>query len=260
MNIIGDIAGQFEALRVLFDKIPKQKTILLGDPNDRGPNSKDVIQFCIDNQDMITLLDSNHADMFVDWYKSFTDPMWIPRYDNRIFYFNGGGYTLRNYNLKNYNDIDELQSNKVLKEHIEFLASRPSHIFETINGNNYLFTHAPLNPNPNRTFKQFLDRADNPRDVDFNENYLWNRSEPKGFNKNLKGNVISVFGHNSGFDLKLICKQYRNGIYIKNSNQLKELIDINLNQIYGIGVDTSRDSKLCCLDLNNLNLYYEGYK
>ena len=53
-------------------------------------------------------------------------------------------------------------------------------------------------------------------------------------------NVISVFGHNSGFDLKLI--------------------DINLNEVYGIGVDTSRDSKLCCLDLNNLDIYYEGYK
>lgn len=54
MIAIGDIAGNFKTLKALLDKLPNKKVILLGDPNDRGPRSNEVIQFIMDNQDKLT--------------------------------------------------------------------------------------------------------------------------------------------------------------------------------------------------------------
>lgn len=265
MNVVGDIAGQFTALTRLMDKMPKQKTIFVGDPNDRGWQSKEVIQYCIDNQDWITLLDSNHGDMFVDYIKRRSGLITLSeaRYDSGVFEWNGGVATLSSYGYDvNKLDQDTLLADEILMSHIKFLESRPSHIFHTINDTVYLFTHAPLCPNIHRTFADFLRKGSlNDGDngyTDFQNSYLWNRNEPSDFHRELPG-TVSVFGHNSGKDLKLICEQYKDGIYIKGSDKLQELLDINKQQVYGICVDTSRDRKLCGLDLSKMEIYHENY-
>jgi hypothetical protein len=224
MNVIGDIAGQYEALMRLVDKMPYQPFILLGDLNDRGWQSKEVIQWAIDNSDYVTTLDYGHN---------------ISRVSK-----------------------DELLADVVLGKHIDWLADRPSHVLEEINGQKYLFSHAPLVTNPYRTFAQFLKKGslfdgDNGY-IDFNNSYLWNRVEPSGFHKELP-NTISVFGHNSGTDLKLFCGQYLNGIYCKGEDKLRALLDLNKGEVYGICLDTSRDAKLTGLDLSTMTIYHEPY-
>lgn len=259
MNVVGDIAGQFTALQRLMAKVPKQRTIFIGDPNDRGWESKQVIQYCIDNESWITLLDSNHGDMFVDWYKAKTDPMWVPRYDKDIFAWNGGIATMTSYGYKlEACTIDDLLADKDLKAHIEFLASRPSHLFETINGQKYMFTHAPMTNNRHRRLDTFLRKGTGADDHDTIGGYLWNRHEPEDFHPDTP-DTISVFGHNAGTNLKVICEQYKDGVFIKGGDYLRQVLDKNKGQVYGICVDTSRDKKLCCLDLNNMDIATEYY-
>jgi len=69
INVIGDVGGQFDALISLYAKAPKaDKTILVGDLNDRGTKSRQVIEWAIQEPNVITL-HSNHGDMFVDYYR-----------------------------------------------------------------------------------------------------------------------------------------------------------------------------------------------
>ncbi len=267
MNIIGDIAGEYVALIKLLEKMPKQRTLLLGDLNDRGWESKQVIQYAIDNdimrQGLILTLDSNHGDLFTDWFYQRTGMKNDARYEDGIFEMNGGRATLSSYGHDINNTRKEvLLADKVLCAHVEFLATRPKFFTEEINGQKYFFSHAPMNPNTHRTLEQFLKKGHlNDGDngyVDFQNSYMWNRNEPFDFHRELP-NTIAVFGHNAGKDLKLICEQYKDGIYIKGTDYLRNLLDINKGEVYGMCIDTSRDKKLTGLDLNTMTIYHENY-
>lgn len=274
MYAIGDVAGQYDALIKLVDKLPKKDKpiILLGDLNDRGWKSKDVIQWAIDNDvdngGRVTTLDSNHGDMFVDWYNAITRSRhdYNIRYDDGIFFSNGGRATVSSYNIDfTAGDITkQVNDNDTMLNHIEWLSLRPSNIKIEVNGHKYLLTHAPLNINPHRTLEQFFDVgtgfANKPYffRCDSEYNYQWNRYEPDRFHHELP-DTISVFGHNSVNTVKLFCKQYPDGIYAHSQDTLKELVDINKNQIYGIGIDTSKVNKITALDLESFDYFQESY-
>lgn len=265
MIVIGDIAGQKNALDVLIAKLPKKPIILLGDLNDRGWESREVIQWAMDNEDYVTTLDSNHGDMFVDWYRSILPPSrdYKRRYELGIFESNGGRATLSSYDINPISiDLIALMDNETLKAHIDWLESRPSHIVHEINAQKYLFSHAPMNPNTHRSFDQFLNKGEGfcgyPSDPDSENNFQWNRNEPFQFHRDLP-NTISVFGHNSGKDLKLFCEQYKDGIYVKGTDMLQHLVDKNKGEVYGICMDTSRGEKLTALDLETMTIYHSGY-
>lgn len=262
MIVIGDIAGQKAALDALVAKLPKKPIILLGDLNDRGWESKSVIQWAMDNEDRVTTLDSNHGDMFVDWFRQKTNALYVPRYDSDIFEANGGRATISSYDLDFRSTTNELLTNGDLNEHIYWLSTRPSHIVHEINTQKYLFSHAPMNPNTHRSFDQFLNKGEGfcgyPSDPDSENNFQWNRNEPFQFHRDLP-DTISVFGHNSGKDLKLFCEQYKDGIYIKGTDLLQELVDKNKGEVYGICMDTSRGEKLTALDLSTMTIYHSNY-
>src|ERR1035437_4526340 len=99
MNIIADVGGQFKALKKLLSIMPKGLTVLVGDLNDRGPMSKQVIELAMSSPDIITL-QSNHGDMFVDFVLTQTDPDYSPRYIFEAFYKQGGLETLISYGAK----------------------------------------------------------------------------------------------------------------------------------------------------------------
>lgn len=283
MNVIGDIAGQYDSLMRLIAKMPKQPTILLGDLNDRGWQSKQVIQWAIDNDvangGLVETLDSNHGDLLYDWFMQKTHKISLepivdgfsvktsldgyrPRYDGyEIFEYNGGRPTMTSYghNISRCFE-DELLANEDLVRHVKWLSERPTHLLKEINGQKYVFTHAPMNPNIHRSFEQFLKRGTGfvVYDDDSRQNYQWNRYEPFDFHRDLP-DTISVFGHNSGKDLKLICDQYRDGIFVKGDDKLRSLFEQNKGEIYGLCLDTSRDEKLTGLDLATMTLYHEAY-
>lgn len=264
MIVIGDVAGQHDALMKLIDKVPPLKPIvLLGDLNDRGWESKQVIQWAKSNEDRVTTLDSNHGDLFIDWFFEKIDPTYKPRYQHGIFEFNGGRATLSSYGINiSRCDADEILANETLCQHIEWLDSRASHLLKEIQGTKYLFTHAPMNPNTHRSFEQFLMLGEGfvswPEDYDSANNFQWNRNEPFQFHRDLP-ETISVFGHNSGSDIKVFCDQYENGIYIKGSDYLKMVLDKNKNEVYGICMDTTKGEKVTALDLETNEIYHSAY-
>ena len=56
MNIIGDIAGEFDALIELVKRMPDEDILLVGDLVDRGPKSLQVIEWAIDTPNVSALL------------------------------------------------------------------------------------------------------------------------------------------------------------------------------------------------------------
>ena len=110
---IGDIHGCADELRILVDKLPLDKDpllVFLGDYVDRGPDSREVVDFIIDlrRRHRVVALMGNHEAMFLDF---INDPHSV---DAGAFIFNGGSATLASYgdDRGNYNIPDD---------HIEFL-------------------------------------------------------------------------------------------------------------------------------------------
>lgn len=272
MNVIGDIGGLYKPFENLLSQMPKQKTILLGDLNDRGGFSKDVIALAKEKQESdpnnFIVLDSNHGDMFIDWYRQYTEPFYKPRYENGVFFQNGGFQTLYSYD-ENAQDMlyhpktitnDYIESIPLLKEHITWLNSLPSSHTEIINGQRYFFTHAPIKIKLPLVY--FLSKNNNYAGEESyyaQYNYQWNRYELYTFHEELP-NTISVFGHNSQQFPKIICEQYPNGIYVKSDDHLQNIMENKKGSIYGIAMDTSRGDFVYGLDLNELKLYasYKG--
>ena len=45
MNLIGDIQGNYHTLRALLKQMPDEEPVSVGDMIDRGPRSKEVLEF-----------------------------------------------------------------------------------------------------------------------------------------------------------------------------------------------------------------------
>lgn len=118
---IGDIHGSLGKLQMLIDKIQptfNDKLIFLGDYIDRGPQSKEVIDYLIDLsfKSNCVFITGNHEQMLLDFFKSKGHlwDMWIT---------NGGGATIKSYlnKLKFFNfkqDWNNLV--KAVEPHMEF--------------------------------------------------------------------------------------------------------------------------------------------
>ena len=164
---IGDIHGCFNSLKELIEnKIQLQKNdklILLGDYIDRGPNSKEVVDYIIELQDrgydIMTLL-GNHESMLVDaYYNENAISKWIQ---------NGGSETLKSFEI---NSLKNLES-----KYLDFFNNLKLY-FEL---DEYLFVHAGFN-----------DELENP----FVDKYcmLW-KSRERYFNPLLRDRII-IHGH-----------------------------------------------------------------
>lgn len=170
INIIGDIAGRYDEFLELVAKMPEADLLVaVGDLVDRGPKSREVIQWFMDNRDKAIALYGNHEDLMVDGYERGQLPNWFR---------NGGGWTVKSYapDLPN----EDLRVSMINKEHIEFLKTLPMY-YET---DDLILTHAPIT-----SLKQVP--AD-PYERDYF--FIWNRYEPhKPLGK------FSIHGHNGKF-------------------------------------------------------------
>ena len=65
ITVIGDIHGCYKTFLALLDRIPKgDKIVSVGDLIDRGPYSKEVVQYMIDHPEIQVVL-ANHEDMCI---------------------------------------------------------------------------------------------------------------------------------------------------------------------------------------------------
>ena len=157
--VIGDIHGCFYTLSDLYKKLILQTSEIysVGDLTDRGPKSKDVVQFCIDKK--IKPVKGNHEDMLLKALEG----------DDRGHYMNGGNATELSYTgLKKHKQIKEYKEALEKTGHLNYISTLPLKI-ET---GNVLISHAGIIQNGN-------DRS-----------IMWNREE-----KLLRLPQFQIIGH-----------------------------------------------------------------
>ena len=238
---IGDIAGRFTEMEQLIKLCPANIHIVsLGDPNDRGYDSRKVIEFFMADTTNRTLIQSNHAHMMIDFWENNNE------YDEYIFLANGGITTALSYQVA---ISDELEKNvmmimfgyysqaildatiemivdvriefisKVPKEHIEFLKSCPLYV-ET---DDVIMTHAPINP----TFPLETD-IKSKRGLAF----VWNRGGTRRRDK------FQIHGHMAN----------------KSVVELKDR-----KGLYGLNVDSSRGDILSAVHWPSMQIFSVPY-
>lgn len=259
-NVVGDVAGNFLTLQALLAQMPKDaELICLGDPVDRGPRSKQVVEFLMNNG---RTLNSNHAHMMVtEWYQHHL-PGSYPRYYDRGIWpqDNGGMATVFSYGAdENWmGKLDRL----IPAEHIKFLENCPMYI----ESDDFVMTHAPARQYGTLEEMSELGKGFTRFKFDYvsDFNLLWNRYVPARPNPELKGK-INIFGHNASDDVKVYTTQYPQGIKVFNTEGLKTILDDKeKHEVYAIVIDTSKpdyagNQKLTGLHLPTMTLYFQEY-
>ena len=189
-NVIGDIAGQYDALITLLDKMPKGATpISLGDTVDRGPKSRQVLEFFAANGLEVM---SNHCHMMLDHFTNgnYYEPgLWI--------YYNGGLETILSFGTEGEDALD-YRDIEIDQTYIDYIKTLP--LYLQLPGNddypNGLFlSHAPKNPT--LSLEKCCELGDGfwrPtgkfRHTD--DTLIWNRGSPR----EMPG-MFQVHGHNA---------------------------------------------------------------
>ena len=131
---VGDIHGCFDKLVLLMGKIDidfkKDTLVFIGDYIDRGPKSKEVVDYLMDlarGKDSVIFLKGNHEYM-LQGYLDGTDTM--------FFLANGGEATIRSYLQSGLRDEVE----PIPSDHLDFFDSLRLY-YETAD---YIFVHAGL--------------------------------------------------------------------------------------------------------------------
>jgi serine/threonine protein phosphatase 1 len=166
--VIGDIHGCYFELCKLYNKLISYTPEIysVGDLIDRGPDSKDVIQFCIDCNTKPVM--GNHEDMLIE---AIRNPRYetVPGYENNksIWLYNGGDKTIRSYLGRKSSSIKKFTSEFKSCGHYDFISNLPL----KIELEHCIISHGGL----------ITGKPDN--------NSLWNRDLPSKLDK------LQVFGH-----------------------------------------------------------------
>jgi serine/threonine protein phosphatase 1 len=171
-NIIGDIAGRYDEFMQLLDKMPQASVVIgLGDLVDRGPKSKDVVEwFCKHANGRALALLGNHEVMTIEAYRDY------PGGGHPYWDYNGGDATMKSYD---YGMPPE--------RHLQFLESLPMWFAHE----NLFISHAPVR-DTTAIPGQFADWRTL---VDNESNFVWNRY----LDRRPMKDKFMVYGHNSHF-------------------------------------------------------------
>lgn len=193
--VIGDIHGHYTRFKSLYSKLnvtDDDLVIFLGDYIDRGSENLLMIRWIMreSQDDNIIALRGNHEQMMIDCIRE-GDINWI---------FNGGNETAKEIKSK-LTDHPNL-----MKEIVEFAEGLPLYHRRQINGQDYFFCHAGVDP------KISLEEQTA-------SSLLWIRDE---FFKHYDGDTVIVVGHtpllllNPEGSLETWCKDYQKVASIKN--------------------------------------------
>lgn len=135
--IIGDIHGCVNSLTKLLKLVENEADsfIFLGDYIDRGPNSKQVVDYILDlkkrHRDVVTLL-GNHEIMLINYLEG---------YDDATFLKAGGEQTLLSYGIKPKTKLEKVKE-LFPEEHMNFFNELPL-LREDQHG---IYVHAGIEP------------------------------------------------------------------------------------------------------------------
>ncbi|PLV56856.1 metallophosphoesterase family protein [Thermotoga sp. SG1] len=160
---VGDIHGCFLALKILIERLPLKKDdelVFLGDYVDRGPNSKEVVEFLVElsRHHKCIFLRGNHEEMLLNCVKNHSEC--------DLWYFNGARST-----IESFGSIDEI------RKYLDFFEST---VYYYEKGN-FVFVHGGVRPGVP------LEKQ-NPFDL------VWIRDEFIYSENPLPGKTV-VFGH-----------------------------------------------------------------
>lgn len=173
MIVVGDIHGEYDSLMRLCDKLPHDNLCFVGDLEDRGPNSKEVIEF-VKNNDYPCVL-GNHELMMIESAHGTTD---VVNHENyKIWERNGGLKTVESYYNNGIFDTD------LFLEHKEWMKELPLYIWVD---KNKIISHTRYLP--------FLNK-----DIE-NKDIVWYRH--RGEDHNIK-NVVNIHGHLIIFNVEI---------------------------------------------------------
>lgn len=162
MIVIGDVHGCYDLLMKLVEKLPKTEDLcFVGDLIDRGPDSKKVVDFVIDNEYKCVL--GNHEEFLIH---SIDESGCIDEDVFHIWSANGGHATRDSFGNILFDSY-----------YLNFFRSLPLFVEFTSQDDetNYLVSHSYA-----------LDGRNTTRD-----DLLWGRS----FNKKTTGDFVNIFGH-----------------------------------------------------------------
>jgi hypothetical protein len=221
-NIIGDIAGQYKALMALIKKMPEGEIICVGDLMDRGPQSKEVMDFCMNTPNIRVIL-GNHEHMMLD---ALTRGRF---YGNGVWLWNGGGATIASF------DKSGELANPVPQEYLDWIAKLPKYI--TIDDVFIAHSFVPYfeEMSTDEAIEEACDFGN--RESDKGETTIvWNRGFPWRDPDNKFR--LQICGHNSQFGLRQFTDE---------------------EGVVGICLDDSRHNKLTGLCLETMKIYQQEY-
>ena len=263
--VVGDVSGYKKSFDSLIKKDFISRIIALGDIIDRGPESRQMIEFFMNNPQHQTLM-GNHEHMMIKAYENVVNGLRSPYYTLIWVYVNGGKETLESYGVSvpaltedrramlnmtkdqrekilESPEIKDLYSqfSKIPVEHIQFLKSLPLYL-ET---NKAFMSHAPIKNW--REPKLFQYKAFDENELLLDLGCLWNRSNP---NKQRLDKKLFIYGHENKNKVLAHTKKHPNGIYV-------DILDMTLPKgTWGVCIDTMKAGFLTGLRLDDLSLHY----
>lgn len=166
--VLGDIHGCLHTLNSLFEKIKDrcEEIFSVGDLIDRGPYSKEVVQFCIDNN--VMPVRGNHEDMLLKAIENSDENLWNTSKEIDLYFYNGGDKAQKSYiGSKSRNDFNNFKKELESNGHLEWIKSFPLKYESKV----LVISHAGI-----------IEGGD---DISI----LWNRDVPAKLDK------IQIFGH-----------------------------------------------------------------
>lgn len=190
--VIGDVHGEYETLLALIEKLPEEhELIFVGDLIDRGPKSKEVVDFVKKNFHACVL--GNHEQLMLDAseriIQAFLNNETLP-YSTSRWLQNGGKQTLQSYDLiETVGDTIIKGSNQIALydfiEDVNWVKSLPLYIKlnTQIQNKPVVITHASC-----ANVWHFHDDESNQET--FEEYALWNRKTPRE-----DVAIFNIYGH-----------------------------------------------------------------
>ena len=203
MNIIGDIAGQWKTLQALLKQMPDEEPISLGDMVDRGPQSKEVVDFFMKNG---RALMGNHEHMMVDACRQgsfYEHGLWTN--------YNGGSPTLDSFGWKVPDDV------------LDWASRLPKYMEVPFGEELYFLSHAPFYAGYELPIEgcNLGSWAGHYPIVD--QSLIWHRGEPID-----RDYTLQLFGHNAHWGIRHFSSNGFNYAMCIDSSKQKVLTGINL--------------------------------
>lgn len=233
--ILADIAGNFIEFQKLLARIPKDvQIIVLGDVNDKGKYSAQIIKFLKENPQIIWIM-GNHEHMMYKCYDFLTSGTKI-KYDPFYWAFRNGGYkTLQSYGLakeipeeygsyrhlksliskdKTNDTMNMIKVDPRMREIVEQIKNLPVEDINYIKSlplkyedENIFCSHAPMvDSNTSHLFFDLQKMDEKEQFLDYGA--LWNRKKPKRPRKDGK---FFVYGHMNEEKVYCHTKKHPNG-------------------------------------------------